>query len=95
MTHKELKQKALSNKAVKKEYEELTVEFNILRQLLAARKKAGLTQAEVAEKMGTKAPAVTRLESSLASGAHSPSLATLEKYANAVGCHLSVKLVHA
>ena len=43
--------------------------------------------------MGTKAPAITRLESSLSSGKHSPSLATLQRYANAVGCELKVKLV--
>ena len=94
MNHKQLKQKALSRKDVKKEYDELSVEFNLLRQLLTARKKAGLTQADIAEKMGTKAPAVTRLESSLASGGHSPSLATLEKYAQALGCYLSIKLKH-
>ncbi|MHC4873274.1 MAG: helix-turn-helix domain-containing protein [Planctomycetota bacterium] len=93
MTHKQLKQKALSNKDVKREYEELSVEFSLLRQFLAQRKKAGLTQKDIAEKMGTKATAVTRLESSLASGSHSPSLATLEKYAHAIGCHLTIKLV--
>ena len=43
--------------------------------------------------MGTKPPAVTRLESSLSTGKHSPSLATLRKYAAAVGCHLEVRLV--
>jgi len=94
MNHKQLKQKALSRKEVKKEYDEMSVEFNLLKQLLAARKKAGLTQADVAEKIGTKATAITRLETSLASGAHSPSLATIEKYARALGCHLSIKLKH-
>ncbi|MEL6353617.1 MAG: hypothetical protein AAFR58_17975 [Cyanobacteria bacterium J06627_28] len=43
--------------------------------------------------MGTKAPAVTRLESSLGSGKHSPSIATLQKYTQAVGCELQIKLV--
>jgi len=47
----------------------------------------------LAERMGTKPPAVTRLESSLSSGKHSPSLATLRKYAEAVGCRLEVRLV--
>lgn len=94
MNHKQLKQKALSRKEVKKEYDELSVEFSVLRQLLAARKKAGLTQADIAEKMGTKATAITRLETSLASGIHSPSLATLEKYAQALDCYLSIKLKH-
>jgi len=43
--------------------------------------------------MGTKATAITRLESSLSSGKHSPSLVTLRRYAQAVGCELEVKLV--
>ena len=59
------------------------------------RQKAGLSQAQVADKMGTKAPAVTRLESSLNSGRHSPSLATLRRYAKAVGCELEVKMVES
>jgi len=43
--------------------------------------------------MGTKVTAVTRLESSFGNGKHSPSLATLQKYASAVGCELWVKFV--
>ena len=95
MTHTELKKKALSQKAVKKEYDDLSVEFNLLRQILSARKEKGLTQADIAKKMGTKAPSITRLESALATGAHSPSIATLKKYAAALGYSLSVKLARA
>ncbi len=65
----------------------------MLRELLNARQKAGLSQAEIAKLMGTKAPAITRIESSLSSGKHSPSIATLKKYANALGCRLEIKLV--
>lgn len=93
MKHSELKEKALSNPKVKAAYDEMIPEFVLLRQMLKARQKAGLSQAEVAERMGTKAPAITRLESSLGNGKHSPSLATLQKYANAVGCELQVKFV--
>ena len=93
MKHSELKAKALSNPKVKAAYGEMAPEFALLRQMLKARQKAGLSQAEVAERMGTKAPAVTRLESSLSNGKHSPSLATLQKYANAVGYELQVKFV--
>ena len=93
MTHTELKEKALKRKKVKAEYDALEPEFSILRELLYARQKAGLSQAEISDKMGTKAPAVTRLESSLSSGKHSPSIATLKKYAQALGCHLEIKLV--
>ena len=93
MKHSELKKKALKKKNVKAAYVALEPEFSLLRELLKARQKAGLSQAEVAERMGTKAPAVTRLESSLSSGKHSPSIATLKKYAQALVCHLEIKLV--
>ena len=94
MNHNQLKEKALRKKAVRKEYEALEPEFSLLREMLKARNDAGLSQAEVAERMGTKPPAITRLESSLTSGQHSPSIATLKKYAEAVGCHLEIKFIH-
>ena len=69
LTHAELKAKALQKPAVRIEYERLNrEEFAILDEMLAARRAAGLSQAQVAERMGTKAPAVARLESALASG---------------------------
>ena len=93
MTHSELKERALKRKNVKHEYDALEPEFSLLRELLNARQKAGLSQADIADIMGTKAPAITRLESSLTNGKHSPSIATLKKYAEALGCHLQIKLV--
>ena len=94
MTHEELKQKAFKNKNVKKEYDKLDLEFQLLNEMLTARKEAGLNQSQIAEIMGTKQTAITRLESSLSIGNHSPSLSTIKKYANAVGCHLDIKFVH-
>jgi len=94
MNHSQFKEKALKNKSVRDEYKELEPEFHLLREMLKARNDAGLSQAEVAERMGTKPPAITRLESSLTSGRHSPSIATLKKYAEAVGCNLEIKFVH-
>jgi len=67
MSHSELREKALKKKGVKAAYDALEPEFTLLRELLHARQEAGMSQAEIAEKMGTKAPAITRLESSLAS----------------------------
>lgn len=93
MNHSELKAKALSNPKVKTAYDDIAPEFTLLRQMLKARQTAGLSQADVAALMGTKPPAVTRLESSLGNGKHSPSLATLQKYAHAVGYELQIKLV--
>jgi predicted transcriptional regulator len=93
-THAELKKKALADAKVRTEYERLNrEEFAILDEILTARREAGLTQAQIAERMGTKAPAVARLESALASGKHSPSLATLRKYAAALGKRIEVHLV--
>ena len=95
MNHSEFRTEALSNPKVKAAYDEMAPEFSLLRQMLKARQKAGLSQADVADRMGTKAPAITRLESSLGNGKHSPSIATLQKYASAVGCELQIKFVQS
>src|SRR6266581_5063695 len=92
MTHKELVGKMLKRPAIKAEYEAQTEEFALLDELLRARQRAGLTQAEVAARMGTKTPAVARLEAGGGSQRHSPSVATLRKYARAVGCRLEIRL---
>ncbi len=91
MTHKELIAKMRSQPKYKEKYDEAAPEFELLRKMLEARKRAGLTQEQVAEKMGTKATAITRLES--ASSAHSPKVETLRKYAEAVGCRLNIELI--
>jgi len=93
MKHGAIKKAALKKPSVKAEYEALGPEFELLRQILSARSKAGLSQADVAERMGTHAPAITRLESALSTGKHSPSIDTLKRYAQAVGCELQIKLV--
>ncbi|MBI5640571.1 MAG: helix-turn-helix transcriptional regulator [Nitrospirae bacterium] len=82
--------KALKRKEFKKAYDELGEEYTFLRQMLAARSQAGLTQEAVAERMGTTKSAVSRLE---AAGKHAPSLTTLKKYAKAVGCDLEIRLI--
>ncbi len=71
----------------------LEEEYAALHALLDARKAAGLTQEELAQRMGTTKSAVSRLEASLRDERHSPSFATLKKYANACGKRLIVQLV--
>lgn len=94
LSYDEMKAKMFENPAVRSEYERIERdEMPMLDTLLAARKEAGLTQAQVAERMGTKATAVARLESTLLSGKHSPSISTLQKYAKALGKRLDVRLV--
>jgi ribosome-binding protein aMBF1 (putative translation factor) len=93
-TYRELRERVLADPEVRAEYDRLNrEEFALLDQMLAARREAGLSQAQVAERMGTKAPAVTRLERALASGAHSPSIDTLRKYAQACGKTLKISIV--
>ncbi len=93
-THDELKAIALQDPVVRAEYERLNREEGpMLDAILQARIEAGLTQAQVAERMGTKAPAVARLEAALISGKPSPSLATLRKYAAALGKRVQVQFV--
>lgn len=74
-------------------YDALEDEFAALDALLKARKEAGLTQADVAARMGVSQPVLARIESSLGSRKHSPSLATLRRYANACGKKLVIQMV--
>jgi transcriptional regulator with XRE-family HTH domain len=92
LTHEQMVKKMLKERAVKAEYDAQAEEFALLDELLRARQRAGLTQAEVAAKMGTKPPAVARLESGGGNQRHSPSIATLRRYADAVGCRLEIRL---
>jgi predicted transcriptional regulator len=60
----------------------------LLAELIAQRRAAGLSQAEVADRMGTSQPAVARVEA----GAVDVRLSTLRRYAEAVGRRLEVRL---
>ncbi|MEO5338067.1 MAG: helix-turn-helix domain-containing protein [Magnetospirillum sp. WYHS-4] len=86
-----LHRKWMKDPAYKAAYEALEPEFALARELIEARAKAGLTQAEVAERMGTTQSVVARIES----GRNPPNLKTLEKYAHAVGRRVKLKLVPA
>ncbi len=70
-------------------YEALDQEFALASQIIAARARAGLSQAELAERMNTSQSAVARLES----GRTRPSTRTLEKVAAATGTKLQISLV--
>lgn len=74
-------------------YDALEDEFAALAALLDARAQAGLTQAEVASRMGVSQPVLARIESSLGKKDHSPSLHTLRRYAQACGMKLVIQMV--
>jgi transcriptional regulator with XRE-family HTH domain len=88
---KDFKARALVRPDVRREYEGLKEEFEILDGILKARAEAGLTQAELAARIGTTQSAVARLETAM--GKHSPSIGTLKRYASALGYRLQVRLV--
>ena len=94
VTHDVMVKGWLKDAAFRKEVNRIErEELALLDVLLAARDAAGLTQAQIAKRMGTKPPAISRLLSSLASDKQSPSVATLRKYAAACGKKLEIKLV--
>lgn len=88
--HKAFVARARARPGFNRAYDELAFEYHVITELLTARTRAGLTQQAVAEKMGTTTSAVSRLESA---GRHSPSISTLRRYAQAVGCEVQVRLV--
>jgi ribosome-binding protein aMBF1 (putative translation factor) len=84
----ELHEKWLSDPAYRQECEALEEEFSLAANLIEARTRAGLTQAELAARMKTKQSVIARLES----GRVRPSTSTLQKYAAATGSRLKIIL---
>jgi len=80
--------KALKNPEFKKEYDALELEYSIITQVLKKRLEKGLTQKQLAKKIGTKQSAIARLES----GNSNPSIEFLEKIAKALDSKLQVSL---
>jgi transcriptional regulator with XRE-family HTH domain len=70
----------------REEYERLGPEFELVRALIEARAAAGLTQVELAERMGTTQSVIARLES----GRVQPTTATLQRLARATGTRLRI-----
>ncbi len=87
-TLKTLKRELLEQPAVQAAYTAQAAEFSIVRELIAARQRAGLTQDQVAQRMGTTQSAIARLES----GQRPPAMTTVQRYASATGCRAVVRL---
>ena len=88
--HETFLKNARKREGFRKAYDDLGEEYLLVREMISARSKSGLTQEAVAALMGTTKSAVSRLESA---GKHAPSITTLKKYAKAVGCNLEIKMV--
>ncbi|MCA6224583.1 MAG: helix-turn-helix transcriptional regulator [Phenylobacterium sp.] len=90
---KEALERAMQRPGFKEAWEAGADEYAALRSLLEARKQAGLTQEEIAIRMGTSKSAVSRLESSLRDPKHSPTFETIRRYAKACGKRVEIQLV--
>ena len=77
----EVKARLLESDGVRAAYDAMAPEYDLARAVIRARTAAGLSQQELAERMGTTQPFVARLES----GRNLPSLRTLLKVAKATG----------
>ena len=87
-TLRTLKAELLADVNTRAEYDALTDEFSMTRELIAARSRAGLTQGEVAQRMGTTQSVIARLEG----GRRMPSIRTVQRYAQAVGARAVMHL---
>jgi len=87
-TLRTLKTALLADADTRASYDALADEFNLARELIAARSRAGLTQGDVAQRMGTTQSVIARLES----GGRMPSMRTVQRYAHAVGARAVLQL---
>ena len=85
---KEFMEKSLTDPEVKREFDALEQEFAIATEMIRARARAGLSQAELAERMGTSQSTIARLES----GQTLPSTKTLIRFAEATGSKVELRL---
>ena len=85
---KHFKARMLKNKAVKKAYDDLGPEFTLISLLIKKRIETGLTQEQLAHKIGTKQSAIARLES----GRYNPTLNAMRKIAEALGAKFEIAI---
>jgi len=85
---KQLKAELLKDKVVKKEYNKLSARYKLISELISARIKKGITQKELAQKIGTRQSAIARFEA----GNINPSLGFLEKMAEVMGYKVNISL---
>jgi transcriptional regulator with XRE-family HTH domain len=83
---RDLHRQWMQDSGYKRAYEVLGKEFELAAAMISARARAGLTQAQLAKRMGATQPFVARLES----GRTRPSTRTLERFAQATGTHLRI-----
>jgi len=84
--YNQLKIKLLKDKKIKKAYDELGPEFDLICAIIKKRLEKGLTQKKLAQKIGTKQSAISRFES----GNYNPTISFLQKITDALGVELKI-----
>jgi len=87
-TYRQLKKELLKDKKMRYAYEKLGPEFAVIEMIIKRRIERGLSQKELAKKIGTKQSAISRLES----GTYNPSLSFLQKIGEALDAKLKISL---
>ncbi|MBU0998038.1 helix-turn-helix domain-containing protein [Patescibacteria group bacterium] len=82
------KKELLKDKKVLKEFNRLEPRYQIISQLIETRTKKGITQKELAKRIGTKQSAIARVES----GTVNPTITFLEKITNALESKLIIQI---
>ena len=90
-SYKDYKKKALQTQEIKKEYDDLAPEYDIIQAMIDARKSQNLTQKELSERTGITQADISRIEN----GSRNPSLNMLKKLAKGLGMRLRVEFVSA
>lgn len=83
-----IKKNLLANKKIRAEYDALSPEFALVEAIIAKRIERGLTQDDLAKRVGTKQSAISRLER----GEANPTLDFLKRVAVALDARMSVSL---
>jgi transcriptional regulator with XRE-family HTH domain len=86
--HTQLKNEVLKDGEARAEYEAFKLQLELAYKLRKARQEKHLTQEDVAKKMDTNKTVIARLEAAGGKNKHSPSIITLIKFADALGCDI-------
>jgi predicted transcriptional regulator len=87
-SYKQLRNKLLKDKQIKRAYDDLGPEFTVIEMIIKRRIGEGLSQKELAQRIGTKQSAISRLES----GNYNPTLSFLQKVGEALNAKLKISL---
>jgi len=89
--YEEFEAELLKRHGIRKEYDALRPKYNIIRSIIERRNELQISQAQLAKIIGTKQPAISRLEN----GAYNTTLSTFFKVADALDLDISLEARHA